>query len=139
MFGLDKLTIHSDLSEVGGVVEDVFEDVAGEDDRRRPIVLRLAGTTLRADAEAVEVVRERLEAERACGVQLEDLSDDRRDLRVLDDRTVEAAIALRDDAEEVPCALEVAEVVPHPTGDLHSLLLGHYRLHLPGQLIDRAH
>ncbi|HVC76187.1 MAG TPA: hypothetical protein VND96_06690 [Candidatus Micrarchaeaceae archaeon] len=38
---LDELAIHEDLARVGGIADHVLEDVAGEDDRLRAIVVGL--------------------------------------------------------------------------------------------------
>src|SRR5580700_7793890 len=135
MLALDELAVHSDLADVRGVVEQVLEYVAREDDRGRPVVLRLPRTALRTDAQAVEVVCERLEAEPTGRVQLEDLTDDGGNLGVLDHGAVDALVALRDDAENVARTLEVAEVVAHSARNLDPFLLGDDCLHLPRQLI----
>src|SRR2546428_10115448 len=77
-------------------------------------------------------------AETTGRVELKDRRDPRSGLRVLNDATVDAAVALRDRAQQLAVAPQVAEIVADAPGDFLSLLLRDDRLDLPRQPVDVA-
>jgi hypothetical protein len=135
----DKLAFDEDLAGVGRIADQVFEDVAGEDDRLRPVVVGLVVAAGRPDAIPIQVVGQRPQAETTSGVELKDFLDGGCCRWVLNYAAVDPAVALRDGAQQLPVASQVPEIVPNAPGDLLSLLLSNDRLDLPRQPIDVAY
>src|SRR6266567_3515284 len=133
---LDKLAFDEDLAGVGRIADQVLEDVAGEDDRLRAVVIGLVVAAGRPDAIPVQVVGQRPEAETTSGVQVKDLFDGGRCHGIFNYAAVDAAVALRDGAQQLAIAPQVAEVVPDAAGDLLSLLLRDDGFDLPGKPVD---
>lgn len=137
MLALDQLSIDHDLAPIGRVREDVLDDVAREDHRGRAIVLGLIRSAMGPDAVIVQVLRERTNGV-ASRVQAEEFADDRPGLRVLHDLSVHPHVPLRHDAQQVPVALQEAEVVTDSTRDFLAFLLRHDGLDLPRELVHVA-
>jgi hypothetical protein len=84
------------------------------------------------------VLGQAAEAKSAGGVEIKDLFDRGGRRRVLNDSTVDTVIALRNGAQQLAVAPEVAEVVADAPGDFLSLLLRDDRLDLPREPIHIA-
>src|SRR5713226_1422937 len=95
---LDELALHQDLARVRRVSDHILKDIAGEDDRLRPIVVGFVIAAEGPDAVPVEVLSQAAEAESAAGVQPKDFFDRGRRQGVFNDSTVDTAVALRDRA-----------------------------------------
>src|SRR5713226_7452126 len=89
----DELTIDEDLPHVRGVSDDVFEDVAREDDRLRTVVVGLVVGAEGLDAVPVQVLGEAAEAKSAAGVEPKDFFDRGRRHGVFNDLTVDTRVA----------------------------------------------
>src|SRR5487761_157968 len=135
---LDELAIDEDLARVRGIADHVLEDVAGKDDRLRPIVVRLVVAAEGPDAVPVQVLGQAAEAKSAAGVETKDFFDRGRRQGVFNDSTVDTAVALRDRAQQLAVAPQVAEIVADAPCDLLSLLLRDDRLDLPRKPVDVA-
>src|ERR1700693_5487507 len=72
---IDELTINEDLPHVRGVSDDVFEDVAREDDRLRTVVVGLVVAAEGLNAVSVQVLGQAAEAKSAAGVEPKDFFD----------------------------------------------------------------
>src|SRR6202521_52388 len=134
----DELAFDDDLAHIRGVADHVFEDVAGEDDCLRAVVVRLVVAAEWPDAVPVQVLSQAAEAKSAGCVEAKDLLDRGARHGVLNDLAVDAPIALRDGAQQLAVTPEVAEIVADAPGDLLSLLLRDDRLDLPRQPVDVA-
>ncbi|HXJ48640.1 MAG TPA: hypothetical protein VNF91_05675 [Candidatus Acidoferrum sp.] len=138
MEAFDELAVDHDLAHVGGVADHILENVAGEDDRPRSIVVRLVVAAEGPDAVPVQVLGQAAEAKSAAGVEPKDLLDRGGHRGVLNDLAVDAPVALRDGAQQLAVAPEVAEIVADASRDLLSFLLRDDRLDLPRQPVDIA-
>src|SRR6202165_5592042 len=135
---VDELAIDEDLPHVRGVSDDVFEDVAREDDRLWTVVVGLVVAAVGLDAVPVQVLGQAAEAKSAAGVEPKDLLDRGCRQGVFNDLTVDTAVVLRDWAQQIAVAPQVAKVVADAPGDFLSLLLRDDRLDLPRQPVDVA-
>jgi hypothetical protein len=90
------------------------------------------------DAVVVQVLGQRPDGVVTRRVELENFADDRAGLRAFNDLAVHAHVPLRHDAQQVPVALQEAEVVTNSPGDPLALLLRHDGLDLPRQLVHVA-
>ncbi|HVD02219.1 MAG TPA: hypothetical protein VNG93_13915 [Candidatus Dormibacteraeota bacterium] len=138
MAALDELAIDQDHAQVGGVADQVLEDVAREDDRLGAVVVGLLLAARRLHALPVQVLGQGPEAEAAAGIEPEDLPDHRSSHGILSDLASHAQVALGDGAQQMAVAAQVMEVVANPSGDLLALLLGDDGLDLPGEPIEVA-
>src|SRR5258708_4240652 len=109
-----------------------------EDDRLRAVVVGLVVAAEGPDAVPVQVLGEAAEAESAAGVEPKDFFDCGCRHGVLSDLTVDTAVALRDRAQHLTVAPQVAEIVADAAGDFLSLLLRDDRLDLPREAVDVA-
>ncbi|MDQ2942170.1 MAG: hypothetical protein M3R21_00690 [Candidatus Dormibacteraeota bacterium] len=94
---LDEFAFDQDLA-VRGVADHVLEDVAGEDDRLRAVVVGFVPTAEWPDAAAVQVFGQGAKAKAAGCVELKDLFDHRSGFGVLNNAAVDTDVALRDGA-----------------------------------------
>src|SRR6266568_9686989 len=90
---LDQLAFDEDLAGVGRIADQVLEDVAGEDDRLRPIVVGLVVAAEGPDAVPVEVLGQASEAKSAAGLEPKDFLDGVGHRGVFNDSTVDTAVA----------------------------------------------
>src|SRR6266516_7656189 len=138
VYAVDELTIDEDLPHVRGVSDDVFEDVAREDARLRTVVVGVVVAAEGPDAVQVQVLGEAAETKSAAGVEPNDFFDRGCRQGVFNDLTFDTAVALRDRAQQLAVAPQVAEIVADAPGDFLSLLLRDDRLDLPRQPVDVA-
>src|SRR5712692_10696639 len=113
---VDELAINEDLPHVRGVSDDVFEDVAREDDRLRTVVVGLVVAAEGLDAVPVQVLGQAAQAKSAAGVEPKDFFDGGCRQGVFNDLTVDAAVALRDRAQQLAASPQEAEIVADAPG-----------------------